>query len=220
MTGQDAVNVATQFNETLDLTGVVLTKLDGDARGGAALSIRQVTGKPLKLVSVGEKLSDLEVFYPERMASRILGMGDIVSLVEKAQETIDVKEAEKLEKKLRKDTLTLEDFYQQLQQLKKMGSLESILKMIPGVSSAIRDVQIDESSMKRVEAIILSMTPDERSKPTILNGSRRARIAAGSGTSVQEVNRLLRQFEQMQKMIKQMRGGKFSKKMMPGLFPG
>jgi signal recognition particle subunit SRP54 len=220
MTGQDAVNVATQFNETLDLTGVVLTKLDGDARGGAALSIRQVTGKPLKLVSVGEKLSDLEVFYPERMASRILGMGDIVSLVEKAQETIDVKEAEKLEKKLRKDTLTLEDFYQQLQQLKKMGSLESILKMIPGVSSAIRDVQIDESSMKRVEAIILSMTPDERSKPTILNGSRRARIAAGSGTSVQEVNRLLRQFEQMQKMIKQMRGGKFNKKMMPGLFPG
>jgi signal recognition particle subunit SRP54 len=220
MTGQDAVNVATQFNETLDLTGVVLTKLDGDARGGAALSIRQVTGKPLKLVSVGEKLSDLEVFYPERMASRILGMGDIVSLVEKAQETIDVKEAEKLEKKLRKDTLTLEDFYQQLQQLKKMGSLESILKMIPGVSSAIRDVQIDESSMKRVEAIILSMTPDERSKPTILNGSRRASIAAGSGTSVQEVNRLLRQFEQMQKMIKQMRGGKFNKKMMPGLFPG
>lgn len=220
MTGQDAVNVATQFNETLDLTGVALTKLDGDARGGAALSIRQVTGKPLKLVSIGEKLSDLEVFYPERMASRILGMGDIVSLVEKAQETIDVKEAEKLEKKLRKDTLTLEDFYQQLQQLKKMGSLESILRMIPGVSSAIRDVQIDESSMKRVEAIILSMTPDERSKPTILNGSRRARIAAGSGTSVQEVNRLLRQFEQMQKMIKQMRGGKFNKKMMPGLFPG
>jgi len=220
MTGQDAVNVATKFNETLDLTGVALTKLDGDARGGAALSIRQITGKPLKLVSVGEKLSDLEVFYPERMASRILGMGDIVSLVEKAQETIDVKEAEKLEKKLRKDTLTLEDFYQQLQQLKKMGSLESILKMIPGVSSAIRDVQIDESSMKRVEAIILSMTPDERSKPTILNGSRRARIAAGSGTSVQEVNRLLRQFEQMQKMIKQMRGGKFNKKMMPGLFPG
>ena len=214
MTGQDAVNVATRFNEALTITGVALTKLDGDARGGAALSIRSVTGKPLKLVSIGEKLSDLELFYPERMASRILGMGDIVSLVEKAQETIDVKEAEKLEKKLRKDAFTLEDFYQQLQQIKKMGSLESILKMIPGMSGAMRGVEVDESQMKRVEAIILSMTPEERQKPQIINGSRRSRIASGSGNSVQDVNRLLKQFEQMQKMMKQMRGGKL-KGMMP-----
>jgi signal recognition particle subunit SRP54 len=219
MTGQDAVNVAKQFNETLDLTGIALTKLDGDARGGAALSIRAVTGKPLKLVSIGEKLSDLELFHPERMASRILGMGDIVSLVEKAQETIDFKEAEKLEKKLRKEAFTLEDFYQQLQQIKKMGSLESILKMIPGGSSALRGTEIDESAMKRVEAIILSMTPQERAKPHIINGSRRARISAGSGNTIQDVNKLLKQFEQMQKMIKQMRGGKF-RKLMPGGFPG
>ncbi len=217
MTGQDAVNVAAQFNETLDFTGVALTKLDGDSRGGAALSIRHITGKPIKLVSVGEKLSDLELFYPERMASRILGMGDIVSLVEKAQETIDVKEAVKLEKKLRKEAFTFDDFYQQLQQLKKMGSLESILKMIPGVSSQLRNVDIDESQMKRVEAIILSMTMEERNRPQVLNGSRRARIADGSGTSIQEVNRLIKQFQQMQKMIKQMRGGKL-KRMMPGNF--
>jgi len=217
MTGQDAVNVAQQFNEALDITGVALTKLDGDARGGAALSIRHVTGKPLKLVSIGEKLSDLELFYPERMASRILGMGDIVSLVEKAQETIDIREAEKLEKKLRKDQFTFDDFYQQLQQLKKMGSLESILKMIPGVSSAMRNVDVDESQMKRVEAIILSMTPEERHRPQILNGSRRARIADGSGNSIQEVNRLIKQFQQMQKMLKQMRGGKL-KRMIPGNF--
>lgn len=217
MTGQDAVNVAAQFNETLDLSGVALTKLDGDSRGGAALSIRHITGKPIKLVSVGEKLSDLELFYPERMASRILGMGDIVSLVEKAQETIDVKEAVKLEKKLRKEAFTFDDFYQQLQQLKKMGSLESILKMIPGVSSQLRNVQIDESQMKRIEAIILSMTLEERNRPQVLNGSRRARIADGSGTSIQEVNRLIKQFQQMQKMIKQMRGGKL-KRMIPGNF--
>ncbi len=217
MTGQDAVNVAQQFNDTLDITGVALTKLDGDARGGAALSIRHVTGKPLKLVSIGEKLADLELFYPERMASRILGMGDIVSLVEKAQETIDVSEAQKLEKKLRKEQFTFDDFYQQLQQLKKMGSLESILKMIPGVSSAMRNVDVDESQMKRVEAIILSMTPEERHRPQILNGSRRARIADGSGNSIQEVNRLIKQFQQMQKMLKQMRGGKM-KRMLPGKF--
>lgn len=217
MTGQDAVNVAQKFNETLDITGVALTKLDGDARGGAALSIRHITGKPLKLVSIGEKLADLELFYPERMASRILGMGDIVSLVEKAQETIDIKEAQKLEKKLRKDQFTFDDFYQQLQQLKKMGSLESILKMIPGVSSAMRNVDIDESQMKRVEAIILSMTPEERNRPQILNGSRRARIADGSGNSIQEVNRLIKQFQQMQKMLRQMRGSKL-KRMIPGNF--
>ncbi len=219
MTGQDAVNVAAKFNEALDVTGVALTKLDGDARGGAALSIRHITGKPLKLVSIGEKLSDLEMFYPERMASRILGMGDIVSLVEKAQETIDIKEAEKLEKKIRKDQFTFDDFYQQLQQIKKMGSLESILKMIPGVSSQMRGVDIDESQMKRVEAIILSMTTEERNKPQILNGSRRARIAAGSGNSIQEVNRLIKQFQQMQKMLKQMRGGKM-KRMLPRNFFG
>ncbi|MGB5138974.1 MAG: signal recognition particle protein, partial [Candidatus Zixiibacteriota bacterium] len=218
MTGQDAVNVAQQFNETLDITGVALTKLDGDARGGAALSIRHITGKPLKLVSVGEKLSDLELFYPERMASRILGMGDIVSLVEKAQETIDVKEAVKLEKKLRKEAFTFDDFYQQLQQLKKMGSLESILKMIPGVSSQMRNVEIDESQMKRVEAIILSMTLEERNRPQVLNGSRRARIADGSGTSIQEVNRLIKQFQQMQKMFKQMRGGKLKRMNMGNFF--
>ena len=218
MTGQDAVNVSQQFNETLDITGVALTKLDGDARGGAALSIRHITGKPIKLVSVGEKLSDLELFYPERMASRILGMGDIVSLVEKAQETIDVKEAVKLEKKLRKEAFTFDDFYQQLQQLKKMGSLESILKMIPGVASQMRNVEIDESQMKRVEAIILSMTFEERNRPQVLDGSRRARIAAGSGTSIQEVNRLIKQFQQMQKMFKQMRGGKLKRMNMGNFF--
>ncbi len=218
MTGQDAVNVSQQFNETLDITGVALSKLDGDARGGAALSIRHITGKPIKLVSVGEKLSDLELFYPERMASRILGMGDIVSLVEKAQETIDVKEAVKLEKKLRKEAFTFDDFYQQLQQLKKMGSLESILKMIPGVASQMRNVEIDESQMKRVEAIILSMTFEERNRPQVLDGSRRARIAAGSGTSIQEVNRLIKQFQQMQKMFKQMRGGKLKRMNMGNFF--
>jgi signal recognition particle subunit SRP54 len=217
MTGQDAVNVATKFNEQLEITGVALTKLDGDARGGAALSIRSVTEKPIKVVSTGEKLSDLEIFHPERLASRILGMGDVVSLVEKAQETIDVKEAEKLEKKIRKATFDFDDFYQQLQQIKKMGSLESIMKMIPGMSGAMRGAEVDESQMKRVEAIILSMTVEERRNPKLLNGSRRVRIAAGSGNSVQDVNRLVKQFSQMQKMLKKMRGGKM-KKMIPEQF--
>jgi signal recognition particle subunit SRP54 len=219
MTGQDAVNVATQFNERLDLTGIALSKLDGDARGGAALSIRMTTGKPLKLVSVGEKLTDLEMFHPDRVASRILGMGDVVSLVEKAQETIDYEEAARLEKKLRKQAFTLEDFYKQLQQIKKMGPLDSILKMIPGASKALKGIEIDESGLGKVEAMILSMTPEERRKPDIINGSRRQRIANGSGNTVQDVNRLLKQFYQMQRMIKQMQSGKM-KGLIPGSFMG
>jgi len=202
MTGQDAVNLAEQFHQQLDLTGVALTKLDGDARGGAAISIRKVTGCPIKIASIGEKLSDLEPFHPERMASRILGMGDIVTLVEKAQDSIDIEKAEKLEKKLRKNAFTLEDFYDQMQQLKKMGPLESLVGMIPGMGKALKGVQIDESGMRRVEAMIQSMTPYERRNPGMIDGSRKSRIAAGSGSSVQNVNLLLKQFFAMQKMIK------------------
>jgi signal recognition particle subunit SRP54 len=202
MTGQDAVNLAEQFHKQLSLTGVVLTKLDGDARGGAAISIRAVTGCPIKLVSTGEKLADLEPFHPDRMASRILGMGDIITLVEKAQESIDVEKAEKLQEKLKKNAFTLEDFYDQLQQLKKMGPLESIVGMIPGIGKALKGVQIDESGMRKVEAIIQSMTPEERRNPNIIEGSRKSRIAAGSGNSIQNVNLLLKQFSAMQKMIK------------------
>jgi signal recognition particle subunit SRP54 len=213
MTGQDAVNVARDFHERLDITGVVLSKMDGDARGGAALSIRAVTGCPLKLVGIGEKLTDIESFHPDRMASRILGMGDIVSLVEKAQDIVDIKEAEKLEKKLRKQQFTLEDFYSQMQQLKKMGPLESLMDMIPGVGKALKGVTLDPKALSRVEAMILSMTPDERQNPHIINGSRRKRIARGSGTTVQDLNRVLKQFGQMQKMIKKM--GKMSFKGMP-----
>jgi len=203
MTGQDAVNIAKTFEEKIGLDGIFLTKMDGDARGGAALSIRAVTGKPIKFVGVGEKLDALEMFYPERIASRILGMGDIVSLVEKAEEAISLEEAKKLEKKLKKEAFTLDDFYAQLQQLKKMGPLESILQMIPGVSGKMmRGLQIDDKAMVRVEAIINSMTREERQKPHIIDGSRRRRIARGSGTSVQDVNQLLKQFFTMQKMIK------------------
>lgn len=202
MTGQDAVNVAEQFHGRLDLTGVVLSKLDGDARGGAALSIRAVTGCPIKMVSVGEKLSELEPFHPDRMASRILGMGDIVSLVEKAQETVDQEQAQKLEEKIRKNSFTLEDFYDQLQQIKRMGPLESIIGMIPGVGKALKGVQIDESGMVRVEAMIQSMTPYERQNPHVIDGSRKKRIASGSGSSVQAVNQLLKQFNAMRKMMK------------------
>ena len=202
MTGQDAVNLAEQFHQRLNLTGVVLTKMDGDARGGAAISIRKVTGCPIKMVSIGEKLSDLEPFHPDRMASRILGMGDIVTLVEKAQSTIDLEQAEKLEKKLRKNAFTLEDFYDQMQQLKKMGPLESLLGMIPGLGKALKGVQIDEKGMRKVEAIIQSMTPYERQNPGAIDGSRKSRIAAGSGNSIQNVNLLLKQFFAMQKMIK------------------
>jgi signal recognition particle subunit SRP54 len=205
MTGQDAVNIARTFEEKIGLDGMFLTKMDGDARGGAALSVRAVTGKPIKFVGVGEKLDQLETFYPDRMASRILGMGDVVSLVEKAQDAVDLEEAEKLEEKLRKEAFTLDDFYNQLQQLKKMGPLESILEMIPGMGGKMmRGLKIDEKAMVRVEAMINSMTKEERQKPNIIDGSRRKRIAKGSGASVQDVNQLLKQFFMMQKMIKNM----------------
>ncbi len=209
MTGQDAVNVAKKFNETLDIHGVILTKLDGDARGGAALSIKAVTGKPIKFMGVGEKLEALELFHPDRMASRILGMGDVLSLIEKAQETIDEKKAEELQKKLLKDSFTLEDFREQLQQVKKMGSLDQILSMIPGIGKLKlpKDLQANEKDLVRVEAIIDSMTREERRHPEILNGSRRMRIAKGSGTTVQDVNQLLKQYLQTKKMLRQFRKG-------------
>jgi signal recognition particle subunit SRP54 len=209
MTGQDAVNVAKRFNEALDLHGVILTKLDGDARGGAALSIKAVTGKPIKFIGVGEKLDALEVFHPDRMASRILGMGDVLSLIEKAQEAIDVKKAQELEKKLLKDTFTLEDFREQLQQIKKMGSIDQILSMIPGMGrlKLPNDLQGSERELVKVEAIINSMTKEERRSPEILNGSRRLRIAKGSGTTVQDVNQLLKQYLQMKKMLRQFKKG-------------
>ncbi len=219
MTGQDAVNAAKEFLDRLDYDGVVLTKMDGDSRGGAALSIRAVTGKPLKFIGTGETLDAIEPFYPDRMASRILGMGDIVSLVEKAQETIDIEKAKKLEKKLRRNEFTLEDFYDQLQQLKKMGPLDQLLGMIPGVGKQLRGVQVDEKALVRIEAIINSMTPEERRNPKIINGSRRKRIARGSGTRVQDVNQLLNQFEQMRKMIKRMKGKKIRGAFNPGSFP-
>jgi len=209
MTGQDAVNVAKKFNETLDIHGIILTKLDGDARGGAALSIKAVTGKPIKFIGLGEKLDALEVFYPDRMASRILGMGDVLSLIEKAQETIDTKKAKELEKKLLKDTFTLEDFSEQLQQIKKMGSIEQILSMIPGIGrlKLPQDLQGSEKDLGKVEAIINSMTKEERRSPEILNGSRRLRIAKGSGTTVQDVNQLLKQYLQTKKMLRQFKKG-------------
>jgi signal recognition particle subunit SRP54 len=203
MTGQDAVNTAQAFLQRLDFTGVVLTKMDGDARGGAALSIKAVTGKPIKFVGTGEKVEALEKFHPERMASRILGMGDIVTLVEKAQQTIDQQKARELEKKLRRAEFTLEDFYEQLQSLKKMGPLSQLINMIPGVGGKIpQEAELDDRALVSIEAMILSMTPEERRRPNIINGSRRLRIAKGSGTSVQEVNRLLKQYEMMRKMLK------------------
>ena len=209
MTGQDAVNVAKKFNDVLEIHGVILTKLDGDARGGAALSIKAVTGKPIKFIGVGEKLDALELFYPDRMASRILGMGDVLSLIEKAQEVIDEKKAEELQKKLLKDTFTLEDFREQLQQIKKMGSIEQILSMIPGMGrlKLPKDLQGSEQELARVEAIINSMTKEERRRPEILNGSRRLRIAKGSGTTVQDVNQLLKQYLQTKKMLRQFKRG-------------
>lgn len=218
MTGQDAVNTAQAFHDRLELTGVVLTKLDGDTRGGAALSIRSVIGKPIKFVGVGEKIDALEPFYPERIASRILGMGDIVTLVEKAQAQIDEKEAERLEEKLKKNEFTFEDFLDQMKLIKKMGSLRDLLGMIPGVDKALRGVEIDDRAFGRVEAIILSMTKEERSNPRLLNGSRRKRIASGSGTSIQDVNRLIKQFEDMQKMMRNMTKGKMAN-MMGGRLP-
>jgi len=204
MTGQDAVNSAKAFNVTVNYDGIILTKLDGDARGGAALSIRTVVGKPIKFISNGEKLTDIDVFYPDRLASRILGKGDIVSLVEKAQESIDEDEAEKLEEKLRKNKFDFDDFLKQIKAIKKMGSLSSIIGMMPGIGSQIKTANIDDRALIKVEAIINSMTLEERSVPRILNGSRRKRIAKGSGTSVQDVNRLIKQFNEMQKMIGQL----------------
>ena len=207
MTGQDAVNTAAAFNERLNFDGVVLTKLDGDTRGGAAISIRAVVSKPLKFVSAGEKPEALDVFHPDRMADRILGMGDIVSLVEKAQEQFDEEESRKLQKKLAKGQFTFTDFYQQLQHLKKMGNIKDLASMIPGVGKAIKDVNIDNDSFKRVEAIIQSMTPQERNDPAIFNGNRRKRVAEGSGTSIAEINRLMKQFDDMRKMMKSVSGG-------------
>ncbi|MDD6113827.1 MAG: signal recognition particle protein [Bacteroidales bacterium] len=214
MTGQDAVETAKAFNERLDFDGVVLTKMDGDTRGGAALSIRAVTGKPIKFISTGEKMEALDVFHPERIADRILGMGDVVSLVEKAQEAYDEKEARELKKKLAKNQFTLMDFYNQIQQVKKMGDIKELASMLPGVGKAIKDVDIDnEKAFKGIEAIIMSMTPAEREHPEIINGSRRKRIADGSGTSLQEVNKLLKQFEGTRKAMKQVMGGNMKKRL-------
>lgn len=204
MTGQDAVNSAKAFNETVNYDGIVLSKLDGDARGGAALSIRSVVGKPIKFISNGEKMNDLEVFFPDRLASRILGKGDIVSLVEKAQENFDADEAGRLEEKLRKNKFDFNDFLKQIKAIKKMGSLSSILGMIPGMGNQLKNAKIDDNALVRVEAIINSMTPSEREKPKILNGSRRKRISRGSGTTIQDVNRLIKQFGEMQKMMSRM----------------
>lgn len=219
MTGQDAVNTAKEFLEQLDFDGVVLTKMDGDARGGAALSIRAVTDRPIKFIGTGEKLDALEPFYPDRMASRILGMGDVVSFVEKAQEQLDKKAAQKLEKKIRRADFNLEDFYDQLQQIKRMGPLEQVLGMIPGMGNKLRGIQVDDSAFNRIEAIINSMTPKERKKPQIINGSRRKRIAMGSGVRVQDVNQLLRQFQEMKKMMKRMSRMKFKGGFKPGALP-
>ena len=204
MTGQDAVNTAKEFNERIDYNGVVLTKLDGDTRGGAALSIKTVVNKPIKFVSTGEKLDALSPFYPDRMAQRILGMGDVVSLVEKAQKEFDEEEAQKLQKKISSDKFDLEDFLEQIQKIKKMGDFSDLVSMIPGASKALDNNEIDEDAFKPIEAIIYSMTPEERQNPDILNGTRRRRIAAGSGTTVREINDLIKQFEQMKKMMKTM----------------
>ena len=210
MTGQDAVNIASEFDSRLDLTGVILTKMDGDARGGAALSIKMVTGKPIKMIGIGENLTDLEVLHPDRLASRILGMGDVLTLVEKAQDAVDIRKSEKLQKKLQKEAFTFDDFYDQLQQLKKMGSLESIISMIPGVGNAFKNIQVDDHALVRIEAMIQSMTRKERLKPQIINGSRRRRIALGSGNDLTDVNKILKQFGQMQKMIKKVSRGRMN----------
>ena len=225
MTGQDAVNTAREFNERLDYDGVVLTKLDGDTRGGAALSIRTVVNKPIKFVGTGEKMEALDVFHPDRMADRILGMGDIVSLVERAQEQYDEEEARKLQRKIQKNQFDFNDFLSQIQQIKKMGNLKELASMIPGVGKALKDIEIDDNAFKGIEAIIQSMTPKERAHPEVLNQSRKMRIAKGSGTSLQEVNRLVMQFDQTRKMMKMVTGSKMGKMMgrMPALpkgFPG
>lgn len=223
MTGQDAVNVASSFNEALGIDGLVLTKLDGDTRGGAALSARAITGKPIKFVGIGEKLDDLDIFYPDRMASRILGMGDVLSLIEKAEHTLDEKKAEELEKKLRANRFDLNDLLGQFEEMKKMGSMKDILSLVPGLGKKIRDVDVDDRQIDRTKAIILSMTEKEREKPEIISASRKKRIAAGCGQQIEDVNRLLNQYKQMQKMFKQMngKGGKMRmRRMYPGGMPG
>jgi len=213
MTGQDAVNVAQSFNDLLDITGVIMTKLDGDTRGGAALSVRHVTGKPIKFIGTGEKLDTIEPFYPDRMATRILGMGDMLSLIEKAEAAYDDKKAAELEKKLRESRFTLDDYLEQFEQIKNMGSMEQIASMLPGIKpGALKDAKIDEKQVDRMKAIILSMTKSERERPDIINASRKKRIASGSGTNVESVNRLLKQYEQMNKLIKQFTGKGFGKK--------
>jgi signal recognition particle subunit SRP54 len=204
MTGQDAVNTAKAFNDRLNFDGVVLTKLDGDTRGGAALSIRYTVDKPIKFVGTGEKMEALDIFYPERMADRILGMGDVVSLVERAQEQFNVEEARKLQKKIAKNQFNFNDFLGQLQQIKKMGNLKDLVGMIPGIGKAMKDVDINDDAFKGIEAIIYSMTPEERENPDMINGSRRLRIAKGSGTNIQEVNKLIKQFDDTRKMMKMM----------------
>ena len=217
MIGQDAVTVAETFNERLDITGVILTKLDGDTRGGAALSVRHVTGKPIKFIGTGEKLDTIEPFHPERMASRILGMGDVLSLIEKAEQAFDEKKANELEKKIRESTFTLDDYLDQFQQIKKMGNIEQLAGMMPGMKpGALKDAKVDEKALARTEAIIKSMTRTEREKPDIINASRRKRIAAGSGTSVEEVNKLLKQFDQIKKLMKQFSNPKALAKMRHG----
>jgi signal recognition particle subunit SRP54 len=213
MTGQDAVNVADNFDERLDVDGIVLTKMDGDARGGAALSIKAVTGKPIKFAGTGEKLADLEKFHPDRMASRILGMGDVLSLIEKAEKNIDKEKAAELEEKMRKNQFTLEDFMEQMEQVRNMGPMDELLGMLPGMGGAkqLKNMQFDEKQLDHIEAIISSMTPEERRDPDVINGSRRKRIAQGSGTKIQDVNRLLKQFRQTKKMMKQLNSGKMGK---------
>lgn len=221
MIGQDAVNVAKTFNDLLDITGVILTKLDGDTRGGAALSVKYITQKPIKFIGTGEKLDSIEPFYPDRMASRILGMGDVLSLIEKAEQAFDAKQAAELEQKLRQSTFTLDDYLEQFKQLKKMGSVDQLVAMMPGIKpGSLKDAKIDEKMLARTEAIILSMTPRERAKPDIINGSRKRRIANGSGTSVEEVNKLLRQFDQIKVLMKQFSGKKGRQKLGKFNFPG
>lgn len=218
MIGQDAVNIAQSFNENLGIDGVVLTKLDGDTRGGAALSVKKVTGRPIKFAATGEKLSDIEVFHPDRMASRILGMGDVLSIIEKAEESFDLEQAEKLEKQLRKKEFDLDDYLTQLRQVKKMGSFSSLLKMMPGMAN-IKDLKVDDKEFVRIEAMICSMTSEERKNPRLLNASRRIRIAKGSGTTVQQINQFMKSFEMTQKMMKKMQDGKSLKKMMKNINP-
>ena len=218
MIGQDAVNIAQSFNENLGIDGVVLTKLDGDTRGGAALSVKKVTGRPIKFAATGEKLSDIEVFHPDRMASRILGMGDVLSIIEKAEESFDLEQAEKLEKQLRKKEFDLDDYLTQLRQVKKMGSFSSLLKMMPGMAN-IKDLKVDDKEFVRIEAMICSMTKEEKKNPKLLNASRRIRIAKGSGTTVQQINQFMKSFEMTQKMMKKMQDVKNLKKMMKGINP-